>query len=72
VLSLFVGVPVLLFVVIALLVYAPTVARGPRYRPGLGWWHGPVWFEGPPAGSDASRREADEATLAGGGASARW
>src|SRR4051795_10381756 len=43
----FVGIPAGLFVLIALLVTAPSIARGPRYRPGLGWWAAPVWFNGP-------------------------
>lgn len=73
-LLLFVGAPVGLFVVIALLVAAPSMARGPRYRPGLGWWAAPVWFNGP---EDAERavREAAGAEVSrspGGGASARW
>ena len=33
----FVGIPAGLFTLIALLVVAPSVARGPRYRPGLTW-----------------------------------
>jgi hypothetical protein len=70
-LGIFVGIPVLLFVVIAVLVAAPSAARGPRYRPGLGWWAAPVWFNGP---DDAERavRDAVGSTGQGGGASARW
>jgi hypothetical protein len=70
-LGIFVGIPVLLFVVIAVLVSAPSAARGPRYRPGLGWWAAPVWFNGP---DDAERavRDAAGSTGQGGGASARW
>lgn len=66
----FVGLPLLLFVVIALLVTAPSMARGPRYRPGLGWWAAPVWFNGP-EDADAAVRQATPSTGAG-GASARW
>jgi hypothetical protein len=66
----FVLVPGALFVVIALLVSAPSMARGPRYRPGLGWWAAPVWFNGP-EDADAAVRNATP-TTAGGGASARW
>lgn len=69
-LLIFVGIPSLLFVVIALLVSAPSMARGPRYRPGLGWWAAPVWFNGP-ADADTAVRTAI-ATTGGGGASARW
>lgn len=70
-LLIFVGAPLGLFVVIALLASAPSMARGPRYRPGLGWWAAPVWFNGP---DDAERavREAVPGTGKGGGASARW
>jgi len=70
-LGLFVGIPVLLFVIIAVLVSAPSAARGPRYRPGLGWWAAPVWFNGP---DDAERavRESAGSSSQGGGASARW
>lgn len=66
----FVGLPLLLFVVIALLVMAPSMARGPRYRPGLGWWAAPVWFNGP-EDADTAVRQATPSTGAG-GASARW
>jgi hypothetical protein len=70
-LGIFVGIPVLLFLVIAVLVSAPSAARGPRYRPGLGWWAAPVWFNGP---DDAERavRESAGSSNEGGGASARW
>ena len=66
----FVVLPGALFVVIALLVSAPSMARGPRYRPGLGWWAAPVWFNGPDNADTAVRRAT--ATTGGGGASARW
>lgn len=66
----FVGLPLALFVGIALLAAAPSMARGPRYRPGLGWWAAPVWFNGPEDADAAVRRATP--TTAGGGASARW
>ena len=69
-LLIFVGGPALLFLVIALLVMAPSMARGPRDRPGLGWWAAPVWFNGPDD-ADAAVRRATPSTE-GGGASARW
>ena len=47
---LFAGVPLLLTAVIVLLVYAPSMARGPRYRPGLAWRAPPEWFAGPEQG----------------------
>ena len=66
----FVGIPAALFVAIVLLVSAPSAARGPRYRPGLGWWAAPVWFNGPDDADPAVRTAT--ATAGGGGASARW
>ena len=66
----FVGIPAALFLAIVVLVSAPSRARGPRYRPGLGWWAAPVWFNGP-AEPDSAVRNAT-ATTGGGGASARW
>lgn len=66
----FVGIPGALFVAIVVLVSAPSMARGPRYRPGLGWWAAPVWFNGPDDADAAVRTAA--ATYGGGGASARW
>jgi hypothetical protein len=32
---------------IALLVSLPSLAHGPRYRPGLGWEGTPEWYGGP-------------------------
>jgi hypothetical protein len=72
-LLLYIGAPLGLFLLISLLVVAPSIARGPRYRPGLSWWAEPVWFGGP-AGSpaDAPTLSSVEPTRDGGGASARW
>jgi hypothetical protein len=69
--------------VIVLLVMAPSVARGPRYRPGLSWWAPPEWIGGPAEGVAAldSGEEAPRAigpgsdssnAQVGGGASAGW
>jgi hypothetical protein len=66
----YVGIPAALFLIITLLVLAPSMARGPRYRPGLGWWAAPVWFNGPD-NADAAVRSASPSTEAG-GSSARW
>ena len=66
----FVVVPAGLFVVIAVLASLPSMSRGPRYRPGLGWWAAPVWFNGPDDADTAVRTAT--ATTGGGGASARW
>jgi hypothetical protein len=65
--------PVALFTLIALLVLTPSIARGPRYRPGLGWFAAPVWFGGP-ANPDVAlaRVRSTPPHTEGGGASARW
>ena len=55
-LLIFVGIPLGLGLVIALLVMAPSVAKGPRYRPGLAWWADPEWFGGPSPVEGESRR----------------
>ncbi len=72
-LLLYVVSPAALFVVIALLVMAPSMSRGPRYRPGVGWWAAPIWFNGPEGHEnlDVAVRTAMP-TTSGGGASARW
>ena len=69
--------------VIVLLVMAPSVARGPRYRPGLSWWAPPEWIGGPAEGvaaldsGEEPRRaigpggDSPDAQV-GGGASAGW
>ena len=69
--GIFIGIPLALFLLITLLVVAPSAARGPRYRPGVGWWAAPVWFNGP-AEPESAVRAATAATTEGGGASARW
>jgi hypothetical protein len=81
----FVGIPALVVAVVALLVFAPSIATGPRYRPGLSWWAPPVWIGGPssrPDATDAPELAAgadDTPATAGtgvarttGGASASW
>jgi hypothetical protein len=55
----YVGIPLAIFCVIALLVLAPSIAKGNRYRPHqLSWWAAPVWFGGP---TDAVGDPADRA-----------
>jgi hypothetical protein len=82
----FAGIPALIIAVVALLVFAPSIATGPRYRPGLSWWASPVWINGPseqPAATDAPELTAGptaETTATAttgvarmtGGASASW
>jgi hypothetical protein len=82
-LLLFVGVPLGISVGIALLVLAPSLARGPRYRPSETWDADaevfgespllepvPAYAEAPqlPAGSPGSEGPESDS----GGASARW
>jgi hypothetical protein len=66
----FVGIPAGVFALIVVLVSVSSSARGPRYRPGLGWWAAPVWFNGPEDADSAVRTATP--TGGGGGASARW
>ncbi|MGC4943418.1 hypothetical protein [Kribbella sp. DT2] len=81
----FVGIPALIIAVIALLVFASSIAQGPRYRPGLSWWAPPVWINGPvatkpdpanlpelPAGSTPTATAASGVARSTGGASASW
>jgi hypothetical protein len=79
----FVGIPLLVVSVVTLLVYAPSIAKGPRYRPGLSWWAPPVWIGGPdeqpdqPTGAPAlapgpTTAPATAVARTTGGASASW
>ena len=66
----FVGIPVLMFVVITVLVYLPSLVRGQRLAPGA-----PAvedhWFGGPRQGtSELAGPDTDESKA--GGASGRW
>ncbi len=56
---LFVGVPLAMVVIITLLVMAPSIVRGPRYRLTQDWVAGPEWF-GRPDGLAGTGREAKE------------
>lgn len=72
-LGLFVGLPVGLFLLIALLVFAGASRRGPRYRPDQEWSGESAWF-GAPEAERAPERAAVEtgAPSTGGGASGSW
>lgn len=65
----FVGIPVGAFLLIALLVMAPSIARGPRYRADRRWAAQPQVFG---VREDLDASDADEPAEEGGGASARW
>jgi hypothetical protein len=62
----FVGIPLGVFLLIVLAVSVPSRGRDGRYRPGVPWEAGPVWFNGPD--------EPPEAGPAGpvGGAGGSW
>jgi hypothetical protein len=81
----YIGIPLAIACIIALLVLAPSIARGNRYRPHqLSWWAAPVWFGGPQdEHGEASARALTGTSLkeltavattaqTEGGASARW
>jgi hypothetical protein len=41
----FAGIPLAIFLLLALLIFAPGGRKRPRYRPGQPWEHAPVWYE---------------------------
>jgi len=63
------GIPLLLFCVIALLVYLPSMVRGERRRSGSG--AETEWFGGPRKGTSELPAPDNEESKAG-GASGRW
>lgn len=82
-LGIFVGIPLAIFALIALLVFLPSIIRGPRYRPGRDWMANPVWFgatdeaqkalEAAPSTAELPAAEGSaRPNVVGGGASARW
>jgi hypothetical protein len=66
----FVGIPVLLFVVITFLVLLPSLIRGERFTVG-GQATADQWFGGPVKGT-AELPDPDDKESKAGGASARW
>lgn len=73
-LLIFGGLPLALFAIITLLVVLPSLAKGPRHRPGLSWWASPVWFGGPadPDAATPERLAQVRPTEGAGGTRARW
>jgi hypothetical protein len=65
------GIPLLLFVVISLLVYIPSLIRGEHVRPGSGSAGENQWFGGPRKGTSELAAPDTEESKAG-GASGRW
>ena len=82
VLVVMVAIPVALFLLITLLVYLPSMARGEKYKPGQAWRSEPEWFGGPRSGLDALEGGQHRAAVGAGstddqgetrgGASGRW
>jgi hypothetical protein len=74
-LLIFVGVPLGLALVLALLIYGPSAAGRPRYRPGVREWdHAPIWVGGPEDAQTVLTRTPGDAVIEarGGGAGAGW
>jgi hypothetical protein len=76
-LLIFAGIPLLVIGVVSLLVMAPSLAKGPRYRPTEDWAAGSEWFGAPAEAEDpdaAGRRQLEQRGEPSetGGASARW
>lgn len=71
--GIFVGAPLGLFLLIALLTFAPGTTRGPRYRPGSGWNADSAYLGGGGSGVHGAAA-GDEQTQAkgAGGASGTW
>jgi hypothetical protein len=66
---LFVGIPLVGFIIAASLAFRPQKGTARRYRPGRPWTHEPVWF----GDESALEQEPQRAALPGaGGASGRW
>jgi hypothetical protein len=70
----FAGIPLLVIGIVSLLVMAPSLAKGPRYRPTEDWNAESEWFGAPDAAAVGTRRELEEPGTSSetGGASARW
>lgn len=69
--ALFVLVPLLIMGAIAALVLLPSLVRGTRYRPAMGWDAPPVWFAGP-LDPDAAVRDAQPGDDTRGGIGGSW
>lgn len=60
-----VGIPLLLFALITLAVYVPSMSRGRGYQPGQAWRAEPEWFGGPDEGLEAADRTPPPAVTTG-------
>ena len=71
-LLIFVGIPLLLFVLITIAVYLPAIVRGERVAPGAPA-HESQWFGGPRSGTHELESGSDSVDASDtGGASGRW
>jgi hypothetical protein len=61
-----------LYLLIALLVVAPRMARRPRYRVGQPWPHEPMWWTANPRGAQLPSVEGLVVTGERGGARGNW
>ncbi|MGH3384841.1 MAG: hypothetical protein ACRDO1_09720 [Nocardioidaceae bacterium] len=72
-LLIFVGGPLVLFVVISTLALAPSLIRGDRRQRGVTSWSDPAWFGNEVARSEGpAQGELESGDAQTGGASARW
>jgi hypothetical protein len=71
ILLVYVCIPVGFAVVVAALVFGPTLRRRPRYRPTRDWQAEAIWFNGPVDPEQAMAKVSD-VLVKGGGASAEW
>jgi hypothetical protein len=69
-LAIFVGAPAAIIAVLALLVYLPSMMRGPSTEPALVFSQRSEWFGGPRKKPDAADDQADREPT--GGAGAQW
>jgi hypothetical protein len=61
-----------LYLLIALLVVAPRLARRPRYRVGQPWPHPPLWWTANPQGAQLPAVDGHVVTGERGGARGSW
>jgi hypothetical protein len=68
----FVGIPLAVVVLLALLIFVPGGRKRSRYKPGQPWDHAPVWYEPHPehVGSDGHEPAHGAAAVPGGSSSA--
>jgi hypothetical protein len=62
----FVGAPLAVVVLLALLIFLPGGRRRSRYKPGQPWEHAPVWYEPHPENSPAAGHHGSHAALEAG------